>query len=583
MAISAAKHKMRVARQPVLTGGAIVLLCMAGCDGSVLGKMGSPATPIGPDGRPISPGAGGGAPMVFDPLNPLTPSQLAELYFPGDVSVLAKKRVARLTRAQIDATTRFLLPTHVAASVAATFPRDPLQTNYEYADNLQVGPSNFTPYAQWVEKIATSVKAKPDSVINCAASNNSTACLQTQADAFLTKAFRGAVSAARQKAFVDFYLDSVSQVGFQAATGDLVEAALNAPGYLFRDEVSADSMGLLLPAQRLQALAFTLADVPPDALSLASTHAEDIVKTPESTAQAIEKVLTSAQAREKLTRFFTAWLEIREPQDFAISTAVFPEFTAALTKAMLEETNSFLASQLSKAAPVLKDVTQSTQSFVSPALSALYGPSQKTGSGLVDLDATQRLGVFTQPSMIASHSGPTTTRLVKRGVFFTRKIMCVDLAPPPQGTDTSVPTATEQTERARIEGVTTSAKCVGCHSRINPFGFSFENYDAIGRWRTTDEGIVVDPKVTFDFLEEGPMTTKTPVEALKTITSSSRFKQCFVRQLFRFYSGREETAADSPLLRQMFLQFIENDEQDIVKLLRLLANSGRVTQRMESP
>ena len=63
----------------------------------------------------------------------------------------------------------------------------------------------------------------------------------------------------------------------------------------------------------------------------------------------------------------------------------------------------------------------------------------------------------------------------------------------------------------------------------------------------------------------------TPVDALKGFTNSVRFKQCFVRQLFRFYTGRDETAADDPVLRQMFFGFANNDEQAVVQLLRVLA------------
>src|SRR5207244_193571 len=118
--------------------------------------------------------------------------------------------------------------------------------------------------------------------------------------------------------------------------------------------------------------------------------------------------------------------EVREAEDFNIATDVFPEFTPALVTAMLDETRSFLEHQLDAVSPRLSDVTQSTQSFVSSALAPLYGT--KAGA---ELDPNERLGIFTQPAVIASHSGPTTTRLIKRGVFFTRKVMCLPLGNPP--------------------------------------------------------------------------------------------------------------------------------------------------------
>ena len=71
------------------------------------------------------------------------------------------------------------------------------------------------------------------------------------------------------------------------------------------------------------------------------------------------------------------------------------------------------------------------------------------------------------------------------------------------------------------------------------------------------------------------MTTQSPVEAMKVLTSSTMFKQCFVRQLFRFYMGRNEEASDDPVLRRMFLKF-SNTDQDILKTVSVLAASDRI-------
>ncbi len=532
----------------------------------------------------VSPGAVKPNVRVEDALPPNTPQvtvDLAMSYFPGESAAFAKKRVARLTRVQIDAATKEILPAHVKSSVTAGFPRDPLQTNYEYADNLQIGPTNFTPYGKWVEGIAASVRAAPKSVINCDVGSSD--CLSAEAQKFLAKAFRGTLDIAQRQTFVDFYLASVKTVGLEEATADLVDATLTSPAYIFRDEVSTDASGFLAPPQRLQALSFTLADAPPDALKLASAAPLAAVETPEATARTVDSILATPQAKEKLARFMSAWIEVKEPSEFTIAQSVFPEFTPVLSKAMVDETSQFLNFHLSKSTPRLKDVTQATQSFVSDALSTIYGRGQQTGTGPVELDTKTRLGVFTLPAVLAGHSGPATTRMVKRGVFFARKVMCVELGAPPPGADTVEPPTGAKTERARIEGVTTPSKCQGCHSSINPLGAMQESYDPIGRFRTTDEGQPVDASVSFKFLDEGTLTASTSVEALKGLTNSARFNQCFVRQLFRFYMGREETADDAPLLRKMFVQFINNDEQNIIEQLRLLANSTRLSQRAEMP
>jgi hypothetical protein len=202
---------------------------------------------------------------------------------------------------------------------------------------------------------------------------------------------------------------------------------------------------------------------------------------------------------------------------------------------------------------------------------------------LIDLDPSQRLGLFTQPGVLASHSGPTTTRLVKRGVFFTRKVMCMPLGAPPPDVDTTIPPTAGATERQRIETVTAPQRCAGCHAFINPFGFMLENFDAIGRWRTTDEGTPIDANITVTFLDEGKLTASSPVDALRGFTRSFRFQQCFARQLFRFYTGRDEAVGDDPVLRQMFFDFANNDKQEIVGMLHTLASSSAFSGRSEAP
>ena len=94
---------------------------------------------------------------------------------------------------------------------------------------------------------------------------------------------------------------------------------------------------------------------------------------------------------------------------------------------------------------------------------------------------------------------------------------------------------------------------------------------------------LVDASISVDFLDEGTLTTSSPVDALRGFTRSLRFQQCFTRQLFRFYQGRDEEPGDDPLLRQMFFGFANGGEQDIVKLLHVLAGSSTFSRRSETP
>jgi hypothetical protein len=558
---------------------AILALGSTACEAAILGK--SPAPPSGSETDAPGPDLNSGP--SDDELRAKDPQlfEIALRYFPGQAMRAGDKRLFRLTRAQLDATTRAVLPQHASPSALELLPRDPLQTNYEYAANLSFSAANFTPLTAWADQISASVELQPESVVSCAEQGNTPVCLEQAAKVFLTRAFRDVVSASQLERLAKFYSSSVSEVGFARATADLVNVTLTSPSYVFRDEVATDANARLLPAQLLQHLSYTLADAPPEAVGLTRPAPGASSLGDSDVTQAVDVVLQTPAARTKLQRFFSSWLEVKEPQELDISTEVFPELTPEVAAAMVADTRTFLERQLQAALPTLRDVTEATNAIVSQPSAFLYGLSGQSGS--VELDPTERLGIFTQPAVIASHSGPVTTRLVKRGVFFTRKVMCLPLGVPPEDIDTSVPEDAGATERERIENVTKPARCTGCHAFINPFGFMQENFDTIGRYRLEDAGRPIDASISVDFLDEGPLSASSGVEALRGFTRSLRFQQCFTRQMFRFYMGRDEQAGDDPLLRQLFFEFAQNDTQSILGILRGLARASTFSARVEAP
>ena len=568
---------------PNLTKWAVVgcVAALAACTGDIEGQRAYGAGGQAP-GLPGGGGTGGAGPgndgMVQDMDDAMRAEDpvlfdVATKYFPGTTAHGGKKRLFRLTRTQLDKTTQALLPNAYLEPVSATMPRDPLQTNYEFSENLSWNGANLTPYAAWVEAIAGRAKDDP-ALIGCASADP--ACLTRASDAFVTRAFRGIATPEQLARFSTFFTTSVAANGLTVATADLVDLTLTSPSYVFREEVATDAAGTLLPAQQLQHLTYALADVPPETLQLSAGATID--------AATVEAVLASPLAREKLLKFFVAWLEIREPADFGLAANVFPEWTEQVAAVAVADSTAFVARELANTTPTLKALTHATEAFISPETAFLYAASTTTPQTPIALPPGERIGIFSQPAVIASHSGPTTTRLVKRGVFFTRKIMCMPLGAPPEGVDTTVPTTPGATERERIESITMVQPCAGCHVFINPFGFMQESYDAIGRFRTRDESdLPINPSIAVDFLDEGPLMAQTSVDALRAFTSSARFKQCFARQAFRYYMGRDEADGDDAVLRQMFFSFAKDDGQDILSMLRALAASPTFSQRMEAP
>ncbi len=501
---------------------------------------------------------------------------IAAEYFPGSSLGAAPPRLTRLTQIQLDLTAQDLLPDYTIESVSARMPRDPQETNYQYAANLRIDAANFAPYVQWAAQLGARVQAAPEHLFPCAETD--TACLRDHAASFVARAFRNVPSAAQQTRFVDFFLSSVEEVGLAEAARDLVDVTLTSPHFIFRDEVHRDAQGRLEAAQRLQHLTYALADMPPNAVGLQDA-AQDYFASDSTRQQTVRQILDSPAARDKLARFVLAWLEIPEDASgFNLSPQHFPQFDAEVAAASIEELEALVEAALRDDSPSLRAVSQ-TNDEPAAALASLYGLGRRDDT----LPTTERLGVFTRAGFIAAHSGPETTRLIKRGAYLMRKVACLEMALPPDGLDTTIEERTDVSERERIEAATSANECRGCHGLINPFGFILENYDAMGRYRERDEaGYSVYAPTALPEIGDDTLHP-TAVEALRALTESARFEQCFTRQAFRFYTQQKETADDDPVLREVFFQFARDDKQDLFALLTSLATSPTFDTRAEAP
>ena len=236
-----------------------------------------------------------------------TPAALeaaARRYFPSDEQKVPQARLFRLTRDQIDATVASLLPDYVPQPVKAVMARDPLQTNYEYADLLGVNAANSGALTGWIKEIAARVAKNPAGVINCPAKAAADDCHKTQARRFVVKAFRGDASDEKIDTIVTFYLAGVKSAGAEQAASDLVEIVLNSPHFLFRKEIDITKGNRLVPAQLLQSVSYTIADAPPDALNLKSENASQNLRSGAEAATTINTIVASPASRAKLMRFF---------------------------------------------------------------------------------------------------------------------------------------------------------------------------------------------------------------------------------------------------------------------------------------
>jgi hypothetical protein len=230
---------------------------------------------------------------------------------------------------------------------------------------------------------------------------------------------------------------------------------------------------------------------------------------------------------------------------------VFPDFTAATPAAMRREVLDFLGA-IFKDGRGVKSFYNSTVGFVSAPLAPLYGVTGNFAADTttkVELDPTKRSGILTQPGFLSAYIHGDDPDIIHRGVFIAQRVLCIEL-PPPDPAATPLPEIEpNMTNRERVEKTTGKGTCgEGCHGVwINPLGYAFENYDAVGKYRTMDYGKPVDASGS-TVLDGAVQTFSNGVELSHLIGEAKQTHDCYARKLMAYLHGRLMTTTEAPLI-----------------------------------
>ena len=211
--------------------------------------------------------------------------------------------------------------------------------------------------------------------------------------------------------------------------------------------------------------------------------------------QQVRRMMADPRASDALvTNFAAQWLNLRRVPEVVVDPRFYPNFDENLLQAFQQETEMFVASTLQEDRSVL-DLVNANYTFVNERLARHYGIPGIYGTRFrrVTLpDPEQRGGLLGQGALLAATSYPDRTSPVLRGKWLLDNIFGMPPPPPPPGVTNSLVEgkkgAMPATIRERLDQHRTNAVCSTCHGVIDPVGFSLEGFDAIGGWRTKDEG-----------------------------------------------------------------------------------------------
>ncbi len=485
----------------------------------------------------------------------------------ADIGKRPTVALRRLTHSQYNNTIRDLLGDQSAP--ANQFPPEDFVNGFKNQYQAQnLSPLLVEAYSAAAERLARNAFQGGDrrGLIPC---KPSATCRARFVREFGLKAFRRPLEPDEQKRYEELFR---SETDFYKGAQLAVEAMLQSPHFLFRLEETANPKWK--PYVTATRLSYALWDSLPDAALFESAARGELVSAT-SVEKAARRMLDDPRARQALDEFVAEWLRFDRLLTASKDRRRFRMFNREMAVAMTEEARNFIADLVWNDRDFTKAFT-ADYSFINADLATIYGVTAPAK----EFDRTQfpaeseRAGLLGQSLFLALTAKPDDTSPTARGLFIREQFLCQHVAEPPPGVNTNLPEITEakpQTNRERLREHTTNPSCATCHNLIDPIGFAFERFDAIGRRqdnfklqffasdeddnRRTPKTIEL-PIDTAGFVAGLPDSQfSSPRELGAVLARSPQCQECLVKQYFRYTAGRMETPADRSLIRQVFDDF----------------------------
>ncbi len=399
-------------------------------------------------------------------------------------------------------------------------------------------------------------------VCKAAAPAQETGCAQQIVSALARRAFRRPITTQDTEMLMGFYQQGRNAGGdFDHGIEMALRRILMDPEFYFRKEAEPTTVAVGQPyrisdlelASRLSF--FLWSSIPDDELlALAS---QNKLHEPVVLEQQVRRMLKDSRSEQLVINFAGQWLSLRGLQTQAPAVAEFPDFDDNLRQAMRKETELLVDSVVREDRPVT-DLLNANYTYLNERLAKHYGIPNVYGSNFrrVELPAEfdMRRGLLGKGSILTISSQVGRTSAVQRGKTVMQIFLGVSPPDPPPNVpdlpkaDSTIHGGLKPTMRQQMELHRKNEPCASCHKIMDPIGFSLENFDAIGQWRTTDDGSPIDPA---GMLVDG--TKLNGVVSLRNALMhySPQFVRVITEKLMIYALGRGTEYYDMPLIRSI--------------------------------
>jgi mono/diheme cytochrome c family protein len=397
-------------------------------------------------------------------------------------------------------------------------------------------------------------------------------CAREILSTLMRRAYRRPVAKAEVDEPMAFYREGGAEGDFEAGIERALSAVLINPDFLFRVEsdpkkVAANSVYMISDLELASRLSFFLwSSIPDDELLDAAIRGK--LSQPGELEKQARRMLADQRSFNLASNFAGQWLRLRNVEAITPNAALFRDFDDNLRQAFRQETELFLDSVLREDRSVL-NLIRADYTFLNERLAKHYGIGDVYGTRFrrVTLPpGTHRGGLLRQGSVLAVTSYATRTSPVLRGVFVLKNVFGAPPPPPPP----NVPALDESnvaanlSMRERMAAHRSNPVCASCHRTIDPVGFSFENFNAVGQWREADaDGQAVDSSAALPGAGEFR-----GIEGLEDalLSRPELFAATLTEQLLTFALGRGVEYYDAPAVRKI----VRDAEKDGYKFSSLI-------------
>jgi hypothetical protein len=403
-------------------------------------------------------------------------------------------------------------------------------------------------------------------------------CLDAFIDGFGARAYRRPITDGERAVARGLYDGLRADQGALAAWSAVIQLFVQAPALLYRvergtGEEVAPGIVRLSGYELATRLSYFLSGSMPDAELLAAVESNELQSSEHVLVHA-ERLLAAPAFEAVAAGFHRDWLHIYGLERAARDPDLFPSFDAELRQSLLAEPGQLWRQVLGGDGSV-RSLLGGANVVVNGPLAALYGAEPPADPATwVTATLPERRGLLTSGAFMATLAESNRTSPIHRGAFIQREILCNVLPTLPGNVDTATPLADASslpTARERLAPLLERADCSGCHSGFNPTGLAFENYDAIGAYRSEENGVAIDASGSID-LGAGPQSFQNAVELSEMIAGSEQAAACYALQWYRAALGRKEFAEDQCSIAGLE-QSVRESGGDIRQLLLALVQS----------